>query len=639
MNRRLWIMKKTLAYLLAAVMLLTFFPMGGILSQAEEITTLIAATDFQPKEGAATGIKKVNKIISAIKADGITSADGFLFCGDYDFGTFGVAEETKEGIDLLTESVSGLVDEKNMVFIQGNHDAVPGTSGLNPGGNNDPESGKYGVFVINNDDYMWHNEDEVRIKRTAQKLINYLNEKLAVGYDKPIFVLSHLPLHYNMRTKQDGDGKYANHIFNVLNEAGQKGLNIIFLFGHDHSQGWDDYLGGSSIYLTKGDEILVANSSQTVFKSHTLNFTYMNAGYVGYYDNHNGADDALTMTSFRIMGSSVVITRYDSNGIHNLKSEGVTNSYKGESGYTANTKVYPPRQTLALTQVGDRSAIKDLINLNESGRQYKRINHVDELKDGGKYLVVYNDTTDQILVPKVITKSNNQGTRVGFHLQNAYNIGDFEVYGNYATMEWTFAKAGQAWFIGHEGLFATLTPTNDFAITATLEAQGSAFVIEGEATYTFKSGNYVLNYNARGLMNAYTSDPASFYIYEYVGHTIDVTGGSAAVDGKPVRVADVGEVITLTADEAPKGQFFAGWEVEKGDITLKNEAVTTFTMPEGAVKIKAVYTETDPNAPIDEPTVDKNEGGLSWTVIVIVSTAVLAIAAVGVALVVKRKKK
>ena len=85
---------------------------------------------------------------------------------------------------------------------------------------------------------MWYNNDEATIKRTAENLRNYLNHKLAVGFKAPIFVISHLPLHYSMRTRNDGDKQHANYIFNVLNDAGGNGLNIVFLYGHDHSNGW-----------------------------------------------------------------------------------------------------------------------------------------------------------------------------------------------------------------------------------------------------------------------------------------------------------------------------------------------------------------------------------------------------------------
>ncbi len=632
--------------LICLFMFMSALPLTALISNAqEETTTLIAASDFQPKEGADKGIAVVDDIISAIKKDGITKADGFLFCGDYDFGTFGNSEETKEGIGKLTESVSELVDEKDMVFVQGNHDAVPGTAGLNVSGNNDPANGKYGVFVINNDDYMWYNKDETKIMRTAQKLINYLNDKLAQGYDKPIFVLSHLPLHYNMRTVLDGDGKYATYLFEALNAAGEKGLNIIFLFGHDHSNGWDDYLGGSSIYLPKGENILIADKSQTEFKSHTLNFTYMNAGYVGYYDEHNkGVDGTLTMTSFRIMpGGSVIITRYDREGLHNLKAAGVSNAYKEEIAYAPNTNVYASRQTLTLTKVTDKAPIKDLMKLNNAGRRYNRVNSVDDLKDGGRYLLVYNSDTDQIVEPKVVEKSNAGGTRVGFELRKVYGFGDSDAYGNYAALEWTLHLTGTKWLLGVNDKYVAFTQTEDKAITATLENAGSFFDIAGEAAYTFTSGEFMFNYNARGLINAYTSDPASFYIYEYVGYTVDVTGGSATVDGNAVTYADVGTNVTLTADAAPEGMYFEKWVVEGGDITLEADSVTTFAMPEKAVKVSAVYTDKDPNAQPptgnDGETDDSKKDGDFPIVPVVIVAASVAIIAITAVVVIKRKKK
>ena len=181
-----------------------------------------------------------------------------------------------------------------------------------------------------------------------------LNKKLAEKFTGPVFVLSHLPLHYSYRSRSIGDTQYASYIFDVLNEAAGKGLNIFFLFGHDHSSGWDDYLGASSICLEKGDTINICKTGNRFkWTENTLNFTYMNAGYTGYYDNHNGGDDALTMTVFRITDTDVTVTRYDKNGRHNVASAGVSNSYKREKGYAPNTDVKGSPLTISLTPVTD----------------------------------------------------------------------------------------------------------------------------------------------------------------------------------------------------------------------------------------------------------------------------------------------
>ena len=323
------------------------------------VTTVIAGSDFQNLNGDAARAQTVTKILTQMQNAGYTKADGFLFCGDYDYSTVNNQTSTEAGITALKNAVTGtygtLTDER-MVLVEGNHDAAT-ANGLATSGAHD--AAEYGVFVINEDDYMWRNSDKSRIQQTANNLQSYLDAKVTAKYAKPIFVVSHLPLHYSMRTRNDGDGKYANYIFDVLNAAGANGLNIIFLYGHDHSNGWDDYLGGAAVYLAKGDQINIAQASQTVFKEETLNFTYMNAGFTGYYENHNRADDTLTMTVFRITDDTVTVERYSDAGVHKLKSAGVTNSYKNESGYAPNTTVYESPQTIALGSVTPPATVSD----------------------------------------------------------------------------------------------------------------------------------------------------------------------------------------------------------------------------------------------------------------------------------------
>lgn len=346
-----------------------FLPYFSLNTQAgiDKAITLIACSDFQNPYGNEAGKQNVKQILDNMKDKGISHADGLFACGDYDYEY----TETAQGIEALKE-VAGEVVTGDMIFVQGNHDSADKSTGIASSGNNDPASNEYGVFVINEDDYMWNNSSEATIKDTTERLMEYVNEKLSQNYDKPIFVLSHLPLHYSMRTKYQGDGMYANYIFNVLNQAGERGLNIIFLYGHDHSYGWDDYLGGAAVYLPKGDEILIAQKSQTNFKKEQLNFTYMNAGYIGYYAEENaGTDATLTMTAFTISDNSVTIARYNKNSVHTLKSSGVQNSYVGEVEYLPNTKVYHSSQTVELTSVTDSTPITTYTDTKYNVSLYK----------------------------------------------------------------------------------------------------------------------------------------------------------------------------------------------------------------------------------------------------------------------------
>ena len=265
---------------------------------------VVACSDYQYPNGDVYGIGHtgndggayvVSQIAGQMAENGINGVDGFLCAGDYDVDLNYSAQDTHDGIVSLTTALnnSGLTDENTkIVLTQGNHDPKSTAGGTSESGPNDPASGAYGVFVINERDYQWGSTywdnpglNEGKTKEISNKLKEYCDTKIAAHFTAPIFVISHVPLHYSMRTYNEGDGLHAHYIFDVLNSAASKGLNIIYLFGHDHSNGWDDYLGGSKVYLEPGDKINIADGSRDKSKETTLNFTYMNAGYSGYYNN------------------------------------------------------------------------------------------------------------------------------------------------------------------------------------------------------------------------------------------------------------------------------------------------------------------------------------------------------------------
>ena len=256
-----------------------------------------------------------------------------------------------------------------MLFTQGNHDHMD-TRGLAKDGNNDPASGKYGVFVINENQRMDCNWDDSydKTKVVADALKVYLDDKAAQGFTKPIFVLNHIGLHWSNRTVSQGMAMHAELLVNVLNEAGAKGLNIIYLYGHNHSSGYDDAMGGGAVYFKKGDEIEVPDSSEFFVNAHeakkkhvtyTLGFTYMNAGYIGAYSTDEpDTDAAVTMSVFLIRGDEVIITRYDEEinlnknkiGVHNLKSKGVWHSDWSEAFHVVpNTLEYASSRKVTAT--------------------------------------------------------------------------------------------------------------------------------------------------------------------------------------------------------------------------------------------------------------------------------------------------
>ena len=289
---------------------------------------LLAGSDFQPSGGnVALGRENVSKILGAMADAGYGLFDGFLSGGDYSTGTS--EPETTAGLAGLDAEISKVV-YNNKFYSQGNHDPDT-TIGLTQHGNNDPFGAPYGLFLINEDNYADTGAGGADV---AKELTSYFNEKINGNWgNKPIFIVCHVPLNFSMRTVTGQNARTAMPIVEACNAAGEAGLNIIFLFGHNHSGGYDNYIGGGSVYLKKGDTMLVPSvADYTVPTAVTLNFTYMTAGYIGYYGaTTGGADGALTMSVFRIQkDGSVIIGRYDENGIHNLKSAGVKNTDRND---------------------------------------------------------------------------------------------------------------------------------------------------------------------------------------------------------------------------------------------------------------------------------------------------------------------
>ena len=226
-------LKKRLSLLLFSIALIlgsTGIIAPGIDLKAEagpETTIVLAGSDFQNSKNDNSVLQNnVQNILDSVTYEGYENVDGFLFCGDYVYDLSYSESNVAAGVTALKQTVEEVFGSNlHEVLIQGNHDTGIGTAGMSPSGNNDSDN--YGVFVINEDDYMWYNNDENRVKTTAANLRSYLNGKRRAKYTKPIFVISHLPLHYSMRTYYDGDKRYAHYIFDELNESGAAGLNII----------------------------------------------------------------------------------------------------------------------------------------------------------------------------------------------------------------------------------------------------------------------------------------------------------------------------------------------------------------------------------------------------------------------------
>ena len=361
-------MKRTVSALLILVLLLSCLPLA---QAADEPVTILLGSDFQnncydpgynrylyddtplaeqPRSVTLSGL------LASVAADGITP-DAALFVGDYTDHFQSDKNDThgsSEGIGYIRTMLDGAFGEgytssHATVFAQGNHDYA-GTpelaaSGLQPYGDEDA----FLVYVINEKDFPYHQDKsmESTVAATAQRLGDCMDALADAGEMRPILILCHVPLHYSSRYS-GGDNPYASLIFSELNEAAEE-LNVLFFFGHNHSGASADYeagWGGAVNFVARGQTLDVNSPEHGAAGTNrqTLNFTYMNAGYVGY--STSATNDTRTVSVLSVYDNRVVVSRYDAKGEYTAaESLGQTDPKKPGEGEVANYPLTVPLLT------------------------------------------------------------------------------------------------------------------------------------------------------------------------------------------------------------------------------------------------------------------------------------------------------
>ena len=304
-------------------------------------STLFFASDYQQDEQGSPK-DNLTGIINTVKAEK-SSLNGAIFCGDYSnvSGMSSYQITPENAISEIKEIMTGAypeLSEENMIFTQGNHDAMT-VSIAAPGLH---EFDDYLVYVNNTEiDFPWQqgktSNSLYKVTHTKEVMKECFDKLRAEGEKRPIIVAQHVPLHFTARTSSlqgTGDNLYSSLVFDVVNEAASE-LNIIYVTGHNHSSGWDNYMGGSCYFKKPGDTILIPEFdrnriSTDTFKTETLNFTYLNAGYVGY--SKGSPDNTLTGTVCEIYDKKIVFTRYSSEGVHPLSGEGAACDDPSDTG-------------------------------------------------------------------------------------------------------------------------------------------------------------------------------------------------------------------------------------------------------------------------------------------------------------------
>lgn len=307
---------RALSILLAVAMLFSL----AITSFAKEArfdedayATVITASDFQGD--APAPFNRFANILTLMKNDGLNDPHSVLIGGDYskiwpDYATPGVMQVKDAYVSVYPNA-----NPDTVVCCQGNHDFT--SVGFTKTGYYD--MGAYNLYNINEDSFPWNQFLRIPVveKNTAKKLDETLNTLIANQDNRPVIIMTHVPLHHTDRTMY-GDNMHAGYLFDVINKAAEK-LDIIFIFGHNHSGDYDDYIGGAVNFLAPGDTIRVPlkdKKGEDCYTEETLNFTYTNCGYVGYSGNgtENGSTNALTVGAIQFTENSFKFFKYSEDG-------------------------------------------------------------------------------------------------------------------------------------------------------------------------------------------------------------------------------------------------------------------------------------------------------------------------------------
>ena len=315
-------MKKILALLLIAA--LAFSALSPAFAQEQPFAddaavSVLTGSDFQDLGPKA--YDRFGRMLQKMKNDGLPTPDSMLVGGDYTKLLFDYATP---GVELIRENLTAVypeADPDSVVCIQGNHDNP--AAGLAATGFYD--MGAYALYVINEDDFPWKQYLRPGVDRHIQKIAadleTHLNEMIETGDRRPVIVLTHLPLHHTVRANC-GDNLYASYLFRVLNEAGGT-LDVIFLFGHQHSGDFDDYIGGSVNFMAAGDTIRIPTPDrrgEDAYTEETLSFTYANCGYVGYSDNgvSETSTNVLTLGVIQFTEETFRFVKYTEQGLFRI---------------------------------------------------------------------------------------------------------------------------------------------------------------------------------------------------------------------------------------------------------------------------------------------------------------------------------
>lgn len=251
-------------------------------------------------------IKSANDYIG--KTNSGESVGLVAFGGDY-------GNETTMYSDIMT-TLNTAVKNNNAapVYIKGNHEGSVSDEDFRA------LTGmpRIGETAVNNDYYFYSFGAYNGTQQFLGDDITALDTYLSTHTDKPAFVISHFPIHYYNARRSS---KNADKLIEVLN----KYPNVVFLWGHNHTEQDPDY----ATIRTAGD---VIRYGATADKSAEINFTYANLGALR--DGINGANGLLAKVSGNTVTFSYISLELETLDATTTDKNSNKNSVKISNGYS-----------------------------------------------------------------------------------------------------------------------------------------------------------------------------------------------------------------------------------------------------------------------------------------------------------------
>ncbi|MBQ6401144.1 MAG: Ig-like domain-containing protein [Firmicutes bacterium] len=242
--------------LLLAVAQIGFLPQGEVYAAVGEETSVLAFTsDVHNNENNNTGKTRLGTWIDNIKSQ-YGKIDAMAFGGD--MAQYNSADDK---FWRETQSTMDVVDGKGVTayYTTGNHEyAHPNDDSSNFTPDKNDVTAKY----IQNDWAVSDNDHNYRIycmgvgeadtsysyvnnAYTANQVTTLQSKLAAVDNTKPIFIITHFPLHYTAQNTSSNSRAItrASDVIDVLNNAATNGTpndtsddkKIVFIWGHNHS--------------------------------------------------------------------------------------------------------------------------------------------------------------------------------------------------------------------------------------------------------------------------------------------------------------------------------------------------------------------------------------------------------------------